>query len=391
MQNLHLLVCSLLFTSLLEAYSCSPGPDTPCGYLNPSAVVFKGRVLESRPNNIPGPRAAGEHTKIVRFEVIEGLYNIESSGQVEAFTSVSPAPGTVMLVISNRIYNGQLSLSSCIANQKGLQEAMERYIRQSQLQEHKLNSLNLTITKQDSRAQASVHLQGPVSRVADTNDSGTLTFENLPSGQYKVEAIADGYETPAWQSKVDVSPFSCQTHYITLQGIHKLTATVRNSDGLPESGIAVDVSKSSPQVRFIGRAVSNQQGKVRFGSLAPGEYVLKTMPASQPEIEFLAHPSELTKVEIGGEHEPTVQLLAFRRQRVLAAIRFIDPSGAPLAKQKILTSQETVGITDREGRLNMPVLEFARNHFRFTSSYGASKWESIEASSLPRTVVLFPY
>lgn len=389
MQNLF--VCILLSASLLKAYSCSPGLSTPCSYLNPSAVIFKGRVLSSRLNNIPGPGAAAEHTRIVRFEVIEGLYNIKSGGQVDVFTTISPNPRFEMLVISNRMPNNGLSLSSCIANQNGLQEAMERYIRQNQLQAHKLSSLEVTIFNADKRAKASVDLQGPANRFANTNDSGTLTFENLPSGQYKIEAFSDGYQTPARQSKLSISPFSCQTHYIFLEGNFTLKATVRSADGLPVSGIPVELSKTDSETRFIGRAVSDAQAKLNFKSLGPGEYTLKTMPAPQPEIQWLPHPSELTRVKIGSETAPPVKLLAYRRQRVLAALNFVDPSGVPLPNLTVLASHKAAGTTDSEGRLNIPVLEYASHQIRFTSSYGASKWESIEATAPARTVVLFPY
>jgi hypothetical protein len=386
-----LFVCFLLSASLLKAYSCGPVLSTPCSYLNPSAVVFKGRVLDSRPNHTPGPRPAGEHTRIVRFEVLEGLYNIESGGQVNVFTTISANPGFEMLVISNRMYNNELSLTTCIANQTGLHEAMERYIRQNQQQAHKLSSLEVTITSFDKGAKARVALQGPESRVENTNDSGKLSFENLPVGQYKIEAFSDGYQTPARQSKVTISPFSCQSHYISLQGIFTLTATVRSADGLPVSGIPVELSKTDSENRFIGRAVSGPQANLNFTSLGPGEYTLKTMPALQPEIEWLPHPSEITRVKIGSEPAPAVQLHAYSRQRVLATLKFVTPSGAPLPNLKILAAHKAAGTTDSEGRLKIPILEYASHQIRFTSNYGASKWETIEATSPARTVVMFPY
>lgn len=120
-------------------------------------------------------------------------------------------------------------------------------------------NITLKVTNGTNPLQgATVRLTGNgVNRSSVTNNSGEVSFTNIPTGTYTVEASKDSYETVSQEATV----ISSQTETVTIALTQITTETIRVTDGTNRlSGVTISVTVNGQVIT----KTTNSQGAATF-------------------------------------------------------------------------------------------------------------------------------
>ena len=146
----------------------------------------------------------------------------------------------------------------------------------------------------ESIARALVRIFGAVQRTAFADGEGRFQIEDLPSGSVNIDVQKPGYSRPR-NGRAESVTIGADTVPIVLKlsPLGAIHGRVMDAAGQPIEGLPLRLTGRSMRdgrVRWnvIGSAESDEDGRFRFSSLAPGPYYLAAGPGVQREARLLA-------------------------------------------------------------------------------------------------------
>jgi hypothetical protein len=124
---------------------------------------------------------------------------------------------------------------------------------------------------------------------AKTNPSGNYSFENIAPGEYSVAADLVGYRLDWAPESLKLSANGCAEADLLMKVDRRVEGTVRDSDGLPVSGVLVEMASTDSKIeRWMQPAIpgiSDESGHYAIDGIPPGEYYLGVNILSTPTKE----------------------------------------------------------------------------------------------------------